>query len=196
MRQERPRRPKTITANDDDAAAVGGPSPRSRPELLPPPPSAPPDAALPDAALPDAALLPDAMGEDQTRVVLARSVDMVINVDGRFGAPLMKVKVYNSEWDSDVDIYVPISMKGQWPQFPTIGLLKEQIIKNWGFAADLPKHALQITRVDKGENGKVFGPLEEWWADSDAVNDKMHAFFKVDWGYSGQARRRRRRRRR
>ena len=136
------------------------------------------------------------MDEDQTRVVLARSVDMVINVDGRYTAPLMKVKVYNSEWDSDVNIYVPISMKGQWPQFPTIGLLKEQIIKDWGFAADLPKHAMQITRFDKDGNGKVVGPLEAWWTDSDAVNDKMHAFFRLDWDHSGQARRRRRRRRR
>ena len=128
-------------------------------------------------------------------MVMARSVEMVVNVDGKFSAPLMTLKVYNSEWESDVKIRVPISMKGTWPQFPTIDDVKEQIISDWGFAEDLPKHALLLCRVEKNEGGKVVGPLEDWWKGDDAVNDKQHLFLKVNWDYAGQARRRRRRRR-
>ena len=56
-----------------------------------------------------------------------RCIEMVVNVDGQYTAPKMKVKVYNAEWQSDVNIFVPIAMSGPWPQFPTIKGLKEQI---------------------------------------------------------------------
>ena len=114
----------------------------------------------------------------------SRAVEMIVNVDRKHCPPLMKVYVFNEDWNSDVLIYVPISCTGDWPQFPNVGGVKQQILSDWFYLKGVPIENLHIFYAQRKSKDCVEIDGDEC-VNEHAVNEKMYCYLKVDWIISG-----------